>query len=206
MQGLAEIEKLPVEVIQEFRKTGKSSGIPEYLQKYILNLNKAIEIFSFEGKISRAAKKLINEFPDDKMCFRTAQNRINDAITYFHLNNTVKIEAWNNFYADKMEDLAKLAIKMNNITEARRCFEKAKAFRTDKDENAIDPDKLKLKDHLINPDIDPERLGLTNVNLKNLWVKAEEFIDKLDLEPQEKERLKIEAAEATNADYEQIKD
>ena len=206
MQGLAEIEKLPVEVIQEFRKTGKSSGIPEYLQKYILNLNKAIEIFSFEGKISRAAKKLINEFPDDKMCFRTAQNRINDAITYFHLNNTVKIEAWNNFYADKMEDLAKLAIKMNNITEARRCFEKARTFRTDKDENAIDPDKLKLKDHLINPDIDPERLGLTNVNLKNLWVKAEEFIDKLDLEPQEKERLKIEAAEATNADYEQIKD
>ena len=206
MSQIADIEKLSVEIIQDFRKNGESSAISSELQAYIIHLDRAIEIFRFEGNISRAAKQLMNEHPNDILTYKTAYRRISDAINYFHLNNTVKNEAWNNFYADKMEDLAKLAIKMNNITEARRCFEKAKAFRTDKDENAIDPDKLKLKDHLINPDIDPERLGLTNVNLKNLWIKAEEFIDKLDLEPQEKERLKKEASEATNADHEQIED
>lgn len=206
MSNLAKIEKLPIEIIEHFRKTGDASGMSDDIKKYIIQLDRAIEIVKYEGNITQAAKQLKSEYPTELFSIETAKRRIYSAINYFHLNNTVKNEAWNNYYADKMENLAKLAIVMNNITEARRCFEKAKAFRTDKDENVIDPDKLKLKDFLISPDVDPERLGLTEVSLKNLWVNAEEFINKLDLDPKEKERLLKEAAEATNADHEQIED
>lgn len=199
MPALLEINDFSIDEIQKFRKTGKSLVISDRLKKYILHLDKSIEIFNYEGNISRAAVLLIDEFPEDNLTFRTAQNRIYDAINYFHLNNTVKNEAWNNYYADKLENLAKLALGSWNITEARRCYEKARTFRTDKDENLIDPDELNARDFIINPDINLDRLGLPNVNLKTLWTETVDFIEILDIDKKDKERLMSDAQLAINA-------
>jgi hypothetical protein len=93
-----------------------------------------------------------------------------------------------------------------NIQEARRCYERAHALRTKKDENAVDPEALKIKEFLINPDISPERLGLKKQNLKELWSSTAAFIKKLELEDEDKNRIMRESAEVMDVDYEDVTD
>jgi hypothetical protein len=200
---------LPVEIVQDFRKTGKSQGIPAEIQEYISQVDRAVEIYRFEGNISRAAKKLQEQFPD--ISHATARNRIYDSLNLFHLNNTVKNCSWDQYYADKMEDLAKLAIADDNITEARRCFERAHSLRTNKDENAYDPEKLKPVEQIISPDVSHSRLNITQHNLNEIWKKTQEFIlDLKDVDSKEKERLLAEAAsnlgQPIDVDYEDVPD
>jgi len=191
---LSDIEKLPVPIIQEFRRTGVSLGIPTELQQYILQLDRAVEIFNVEKEhnISRAARKLMESFPE--MAFSTAKTRIYDAINYFHLNNTVKAEAWNNYYADRFEDLGKLALKKFDFTESRRCFERAAEYRKEASQVALNPDAIKPHTFLISPEVTPELLGMTDKSLKKMWIETEQFIDGLPINQKEKNAIKREAA------------
>ena len=118
------LEKLHPDIVQDFKRTGKSTAIAPDLQQYILQLDRVAEIHQFEHNVSRAARKLQETFPN--LTFMTARLRVYDAINIFHLNNTVKAEAWDNYYADRMEDLGKLAIASDNLSEARRCEERAR--------------------------------------------------------------------------------
>jgi len=140
-----------------------------------------------------------------------------DAINFFHLNNTVRNEAWDYYYADRLEALGQKAEKTFDdapaevkfsglIQEARRCYERAHALRTKRDENAVDPESLRPKDFLINPDVSPERLGLKKQSIKQLWSDTSAFIKKLELEEEEKERLLKESAEVIDVDYEELSD
>lgn len=106
---LQDIDKIPTEVLQQFRKTRKSMAIPEYLQRYILHLDKAAELFNTKGNINEICRELITAFPDDGLSFTTAKRRVYDAINFFHLNNTVRNEAWDMYYADRLEALGRKA-------------------------------------------------------------------------------------------------
>ena len=202
--------KLPIETLKEFRKTGVSKYIPEDLQRYIIHIDRAIELIRFDGNVSRVAGKLITEFPLDNLNSSTARSRIYDAINLFHVNSTVKNIAWDNYYADKMEDLAKLSIAADDITEARRCYERAHAFRTNRNENDYDPDKFSPKEQIISPDVTVKRLGITEQNLNSMWQKAQKFIHEIPIEAKEKMRLLNEASLNVDlpidTDYEDISD
>lgn len=198
--ALSDLEKLPSEIVQDFRKTGISEGIPAHIQSYILQLDRSVEIYRYESNISRASRKLMEDFPN--LSFTIARTRMYDAINYFHLNNSVKNEAWDQVYADRLDDAAKVALKLQNIAEYRRCILKAHELRTKRDENAIDPEDLKIKDQVISPDISPERLGLKKHSLKDLWVESAEIIEELDIDEKEKEELKREASKAIGINYE----
>jgi hypothetical protein len=165
------LEKLPVEIIQDFRKTGRSLAIPDDVQKYIIQIDRAIEIYRFEPNVYRAARQLKTEFTKDDISFKTAQSRIYDAINYFNLNSTVKNESWDNYYADKLEDLALLAIKDHNWNQARLCFREANMLRTKHNDDRINPDDIKMKDFITSPDITPERLDIAPVNLRDLQIR-----------------------------------
>ena len=206
---IEQFQQLNITEIGDFRKTGKSNIIPAEVQAYILQIDRAVEVYRFEGNITRAAKKLQSEFAKEGICFNTARNRIYDAINIFHINSTVRNEAWDQYYADKMEDLAKLAIVLDDYGEARRCYMKAHEMRTKRDEAAYDPDKMKPIDEIVSPDVSFERLGLKDVNLKKLWVNTNKFIDKLDIKTAEKNKIKEEVAAVTgepiDIDHEEIK-
>lgn len=195
---LSDLHNLPVEIIQDFRKTGRSLAIPGHIQDYILQLDRAVEIHNSEHEhnVTRASKKLMESFPN--ISLNTARGRVFDAINYFHLNNTVKAEAWDNYYADRMEDLAKLAIATNSITEARRCYEKAHTFRKEAASNVLDSEDLKPHIFLISPEVKPELMGLKNFNLKQLWKETQDFINELPIDTRDKERTLRDAAENLN--------
>lgn len=187
-----ELEKLHPDIVQHYRRTGKAEGIPEKVKEFIDILDRAAEIFNTEKNIARAARMLQGDFD---IAFQTARQRIYDAINYFHLNNTVKEEAWHNFYADYFENLAKLALAKDDLTEARRNVERAMSARIKAASIHIDPDQLQPKDQMLTPDITNERLGLPDVNLKKIWNDTEEFIDNLNISNEKKEEVKNEARE-----------
>lgn len=205
---LKDIHNLPVEVIQDFRQTGQSLAIPAHIQSYILQLDRAVEIHNAEHvhNVSRAARRLLESFPD--ISLNTARSRIFDAINYFHLNASVKAEAWDNYYADRMEDLSQLAIAKDNITEARRCTEKSREYRKEASSNILDGEELKPHVILISPEVNPDLLGLKGFNLKQLWKDTQDFINDLPIDRKEKSDVMQDAAENLNQiediDYEDV--
>jgi len=208
MPSLQELDKLPVQVIQEFRKSGKSVAISDKLQQYILHLDRVAEIRNthHDHNLTSTARKLMDTFPE--LNFDAAKRRVDDAINYFHLNSTVKTEAWNNYYADRMEDLAQYAMAADNITEARRCIEKAHQFRLDASNNSINPDDFKPVTQLISPNVDAKRLGFAEeFNLRKLWTDTEKFINDLPVDDRDKQRALDDASQALgieDIDYEDL--
>lgn len=192
---LDKLDKVPLDEIAEYRRTGNSQIIPIELQKYITQLDRAVELFRVNGNISTVAKTIMAEFANDKLSFNTARNRVYDAINMFYLNNTVKNLAWDMYYADKFEDLARVALAADNITEARRCFEKARELKTKHDESAYDPEKLRPAIILVGPDYNNERLGIGKYNKKELWPELQQLIKNVpDIGEEDKTRLLNETA------------
>lgn len=188
------LEKLPIEVIQDFQETGKSKSIPVHIQEYIVQLNSASEIKRVEHNISRAADLLKEKYP--QISFETARQRIYDAINRFHLNNTVSKAAWENYYADRMEDAARTALTaFKNITEHRRCMEKAKDYRISASIVSIDPNKIKHITQLVSPEVTHGRLFIPEQNLKILWSDTKSYITKLPITEKEKDQAIKEARE-----------
>lgn len=201
---LKKLDEIPVEIIKEFREKGTSEFLSENTQKYIIQLDKAAEINHFEPNISRCARMLMTMPECVGLSYNSARLIVYDAINYFHLNNTVKNEAWDNYYADKLEDLFLVAIKAKNITEARRCIERAHALRTNHDENGIDPEDLKLKDQLISPNITAARLGIETFNLHELWCEGRKMIKNFDISDKEKQQIMKEFSTTIDIDHEDI--
>lgn len=191
---LDDLHKIPIEIIQDFRNTGKSSAIPEKLQAFIREIDSASVIIEKQKirNITRAAEALRKVYPD--ISHNTAKNRIYDAITMLHIGSTVSAEAWNNYYADRLEDLHDLNIASDNPREARLCLIAAKDMREAAAKQRIDPSLFKPRIQVINVDITANRLGLSEVSLKQLWTDTEDFIGKLPIDKRDKEALLNEAA------------
>jgi hypothetical protein len=145
-----------------------------------------------DSNISRCARRLQESFPNDDLAVSTARSRIYDAINIFHLNNSVRNQAWDNYYADKIDDLARLSIAEGKYKEALGCFIKSHQLRTNKDEDAFDPETLKVKPMLVSPDVKAERMGLKEYNMKKMWQEGINMIEKMPIEKEEKEKLQQE--------------
>lgn len=203
------LEKLDPQIIAEFRKTKSGNcGIALPLQRYIIHLDRAAELHNLYGNVTRVARELVTEYAEDKLAYQTARQRVYDAINFFHLNNNVKNEAWNNYYADKMEDLARIAIADGNYNTAYKAMDKAHYYRTNKDESLIDEGLLMPPVFLINNDITAEGLGFEKKDLRKISKKASdgvylEFIDKLPINKEEKEDLKRDA-NVIDIDHEEL--
>ena len=113
----------------------------------------------------------------------------NETLNFFYLDNDVKIEAWKAIFAEKMENLGALAIEMDDVEAARRCFNDAANLRgVNKDQHNIIPPALLDRRRIVYT-MDIEKLGIPKVNKYELAA----FIDNLDLTKKEKAKFKREA-------------
>ena len=190
--SLAALDKIDPKIIMRFRKTGESEAIPEYLQEYIVQLDKAAEIQNIHRNVTRAAKELQVYFPD--LSFQSCRQRIYDAINKFHLNSTVKEEAWLNYYADFMEDIGKAAIAGRNIIAAQKAIEKAAEFRIQASKSSMNPDDIKPNIYIISPNVEAGRFGISEKNLRELWPDTRKFINKLPIDDRDKQSALNDAA------------
>ena len=113
----------------------------------------------------------------------------NDTVNFFYLDNDIRIEAWKNVYAEKLDNLAALAVVMNDLEQTRRCLTEAAEIRGVKKDQAqvIPPELLDRRPVFYTMDI--QKLGIPKPNRYELA----SFIDKLDLTQAEKAKLKRES-------------
>ena len=196
MTQLDTLDKIHPDLISEFLTTGRCSGIPEDIQKFLKQLQWAAEIFEYERNITRAAKMLrqrINATQQINIDERTCKARIYAAINYFNIDNNVSIKVWESNYADKYEDLAKLCAVRGDYKTQEKCYNAALECRRRASEIA-EADRDFGIVFLISPNLTPEELGFQKKSIKEIARKNNEgyyinLIDSLPIEKADKKRL-----------------
>lgn len=206
MTRLEELQLLDHKVLQEFLNTGQSVGIPDKLQDYIRKINAIPAIVHYNGAaLSKCITALRRQFPD--LTYSQARGIYEDAMNFFYMDNTVTSDAWDNYYADQFDKLARLSLGMNKPEAALRAFTKAHELRT-RSTDRIKPGEWAPPTFIISDRIKPEQLGYAKQNLYDIARKAESgfyknLIEGLPITEKEKERLLAEA-EVEDAVYEEL--
>ena len=200
MNYLETLDKLHPDIVHHFLQTGESKGIPEEVQLFLKQIQYAAEIYEYERNISRAAKKLrIRIFTEQKIDVpvRTCKSRIYSALNYFNIDNNVAVKVWENDFADKYQDLAKLAISNDDLRTAKACYDAARDCRIAASEAAArESDWAPV--FIISPEITAEQMGFAKESLKVIAKKNNEgyyinLIDSLPVDKKEKKRLLADA-------------
>ena len=119
-------------------------------------------------------------------CRRDANRLYYDSLNFFFADNDVKQKAWQNIYAEHLENLAYYALERDELDIARRCFMDAANMRgVNKDEKNEIPAEM-LNRPVIIYSIDPEKVGIPQASRRELA----QFIDNLP-EISERERVRV---------------
>lgn len=210
--NLARLETLDPEIVYDFLETGESSAIPKALQNYIYQIQWAAEIWNGERNLRRAAQKLrtrIKSMQKVPISLQMCLSRIHDSLNYFSVDNNVAQEIWDRDTADKLEDLAYIALESKQLSVAKQCLVKANELRA-KANSAMDPDKLKPPVFLLTERLSAEDLGFKDEKLLSITRKANEgvyakMIGDLPVEESEKKRLLSDAG-IQDVDFEEVED
>jgi hypothetical protein len=215
MTALSNIEKLDSlhpDIVFNFLDTGTSSAIAKPMQDFIMQIQWASEIWEIERNTTRAAKKLkerVYVHQKTKLNIVTCKARIFQAMEYFDVDHNLPQEIWDRNAADKFEDLMKLAIAQDKLTEAGRFLEKANELRRRANE-ALNISDLQMPQFLITTNISPEDLGYTNKNMLEISKKATDgfyikMINELPVSKEDKKRL-FKDADVEDVSFEEIDD
>lgn len=110
-----------------------------------------------------------------------------DALNFFYADNNVKQKAWENIYANHLDNLAYLAIEKDDIDTARKCFIEAAKLRGAGNEQGKEIPSEMLSKPIVIYTTDAERVGIPAVDRKALA----KFIDDIP-EITERERVRIQ--------------
>lgn len=193
---LEKLESVHPDLITTFLTTGEGEGIPKDVQIFLKQLQWASEIYEFERNITRGAKKLRLRIAAEQhltLDVRTCMSRINQAIGYFNVDCNVGIKVWENDFANKYEDLAKLCSAKRDYKMQKACMDQALECRRRASEMAEADRDLGVV-FIISPEVTPEELGFQKKNLKEIAAKHNKgfyvsLIDGLPIESVEKKRL-----------------
>lgn len=205
-----QLERLHPEIIQNYFNSGNASGIPPQVIAFIDKIDKVPELYRRHSSPTRTANELKKLYPDIFANINTARALVYAAINHFHLNSTVKNQAWDNLYADRFDELANLEAAKGNIEAAKRIYTEAHRLRTIRNDDAIDTDKLRPIIQVISPQVTPEMLQLdADYNLKTLWGDVKGFVkyQVKNVDDDAKQAILREAATNLNiqdADFEDI--
>lgn len=197
------LERLHPEIIQNYFNSGNPSGIPPEVISYIEKIDKIPELYRRHGSPSRTAQELKRLYPDLFPSQNTARALVYLAINHFHLNSSVKNQAWDNLYADRFDELAQIEVKNGNIEAAKRIYNEAHRLRTIRNDDAIDTDKLRPLIQVISPQVTPEMLELDgDYDLKTMWTDVKGFVNHRlkHVENEQKQAILREAANNLNID------
>lgn len=192
MSGLEKLEKLDPEIIINYRQTGESLAMSSDLKLLIDQLSDAFEVHKKLNSVTRAAEQLMIRRPEIKTIHH-AKKRIYEALQFFHVDNNVSNEVWDDFYADYYDKLVLLCIADNRFEAAGRYLKEAHALRT-KRENRINPEDLQGPTLIVDHRIKAEDLGFETKNLREIAHKARngayvEMINRLPISNKQKKEL-----------------
>ena len=190
------LDAIHPDLISAFLTGGKGDGIPIDIQIFLKQLQWAAEIYEYERNITRAARKLrlrINAEQGERIEDRTCMSRIYQAINYFNVDCNVPIKVWENNFANKYEDLAKICAVQRDYKSQKACYDAALECRRRASEVA-EADRGLGVTFILSPEITAEEMGFAKRNLKEIAAKHNRgfyinLIENLPLEKAEKKRL-----------------
>lgn len=197
---IEQLQDLSPEQVEYFLEHRDSPDIPDAMKKYILQLDTVARI-THQNKLSvrDACKQLQREWPE--LTPSQARTIYYDALAYFYLDDSLSCRAWDNIYAEKFEDLSRLAIAANKLDVAYKCSVKAHELRT-KERESKDID-WRAPVFVMNINVRPEDLGfksqkLADIARRNEDEKFREMIVNLPASDAEKKRILLDAGIATD--------
>ena len=190
------LDAIHPDLISAFLTGGKGEGIPVDIQLFLKQLQWAAEIYEYERNITRAARKLrirINAEQVERIEERTCMSRIYQAINYFNVDCNVPIKVWENNFANKYEDLAKICAVQRDYKSQKACYDAALECRRRASEVA-EADRGLGVTFILSPEITAEEMGFAKRSLKEIAAKHNRgfylnLIESLPLEKAEKKRL-----------------
>ena len=190
------LDAIHPDLISAFLTGGKGEGIPVDIQLFLKQLQWAAEIYEYERNITRAARKLrirINAEQGERIEERTCMSRIYQAINYFNVDCNVPIKVWENNFANKYEDLAKICAVQSDYKSQKACYDAALECRRRASEVA-EADRGLGVTFILSPEITAEEMGFAKRSLKEIAAKHNRgfylnLIESLPLEKAEKKRL-----------------
>ncbi len=190
------LDAIHPDLISAFLMGGKGEGIPVDIQLFLKQLQWAAEIYEYERNITRAARKLrlrINAEQGERIEERTCMSRIYQAINYFNVDCNVPIKVWENNFANKYEDLAKICAVQRDYKSQKACYDAALECRRRASEVA-EADRGLGVTFILSPEITAEEMGFAKRSLKEIAAKHNRgfylnLIESLPLEKAEKKRL-----------------
>lgn len=177
---------LNYEVLQHFIETGACDVIPDHISLYLEQLDMVRSMYAKYESKSFIINTLLLVYKD--LSRYNANKIFNDALNFFYLDNDVKQDAWRNIYAEKLENAALLAWEKNDLEAYRRLISDAAKIRLSKVEPTQIPDEL-LDRRPVFYTIKASDVGIEEIPRNQLA----EFIDKLEITEQEKEKVKNDA-------------
>ena len=123
----SDFEDISLDALQRWVATGDDSKIPEVLQKYMTVLDIARSMYD-KYKSKAVIVNTLTKSPYGLSIYMS--NRVfSDALNFFYSDNQVKAKAWRTIYADRLDNLAILAIAQDNTDTAQRCMLEACKLR-----------------------------------------------------------------------------
>lgn len=213
MDYLSELSRIHPDLIAAYLAGGDSAGIPDEIRLFLQQISWAAEIYETERNITRAARKLrlrIAATQHTQVTERVCMERIYSALNYFGADSSVSIKVWETDYANKFEDLAKMAAATGDYRTQRECYKSALECRRRAAEMSDTERSGQDILFLFTPETKPEDLGFRTQSLKDIAHRAAEgyytkLIDGLPVDRSEKKRL-LQDADIEEAEYENIED
>lgn len=176
-------ERNEYENLQALVERGDTKNLPEKVVKYYEQVDFIRCLYNKYESKSYIINAVTLQWP--KLSKYQATQLYFDTLNFFNLDNTVKVEAWANIYADRLDNMARICHEMDDFETERRCIMDAATLRgVGKDKPNQIPDEL-LDRRPVFFTVRARELGIPEVNRNDLA----SFIDKLDIS--ERERLKV---------------
>lgn len=188
----SELEGLHFTILEDWVNKGSSETLPEEMELYLRQLNTVNGLWNACNSPQNIIRKLCLAYPELNQA--TAKSRYEDAMTWFYLDEGIKMDAFSNMIAEQMLKLATATVKSatcnNDYKIAGQLFKDAWLIKGgDKPQQEKIPDSAFSKPIKIYSTDVTEFTDLpatTNRNLLGEWV------DDMNLTESKKLKLKQE--------------
>lgn len=189
----SELEGMHYSILEDWVDKGKKETLPEEMVLYLEQITMVNTLWNSCNSPQRIVSKLMLSYPS--LNAKTAKSRVDDAFTWFYLDDTVKKDAYRNMLFDKMLKLADATIlsarSSDDYNKASLILQRAYFVKQlDKDEvEEIPASVFEKRINIFSLDV-TDFIDLPEVQDRNLLA---EHIDQMNLTEEQTLRIRRDA-------------
>ena len=175
------------EQLQALVERGETGNMPEKVVLYYEQIDFIRSLYNKYESKSYIINAVATQWP--KLSRYQVTQLYYETLNFFNLDNQVKVEAWANIYADRLDNMARICYELNDFETARRLtMDSSKLRGVGKDKPHEVPDEL-LDRRPVFFTMKLKELGIPDANRHELAA----LIDNLPISEKQKGKYKREA-------------